>query len=186
MPDMLLKRVGRAMLPANADAERKLLSLPEGRLLRSKVSLPRSGPAHRMFFAVLAAAAHHWPHGAEPQPAGDSEVLRAWLLIRAGHCDRIDFPFPDDAFGQKLALASVSDFVNRLRAKGEHPFIRTGELTDDDGQLYAVVRVFISRSMDHDHLDESEFGPIRQHCYDDIEAIVGVRVDDLARETEAA
>lgn len=176
-----MRRVGRALLPANADAETKLLKLPEGRPLKNNVKLPRSTPAHRMFFGVIAAATQHWPHGAEPEPDGDAELLRAWLLIRAGHCDKITFPMADDPAGQQMTVASVSDLITRLRAKGEYPFIRTGEI---GGQ--AVVRVFISRSMDYDHLDEAGFIPIRQHIYDDIETIVGVRVDDLARETEAA
>lgn len=181
MPEILIRRVGRAMLPANAEAEGKLMKLPEGRPLKTKIHLPRSTPAHRMFFAVISAAAVHWPHSAEPEPDGDAELLRAWLLIRAGHCDRIDFPFPDDEAARQMVIASVSDLVNRLRTRGEYPFIRTGET-----KLGSVVRVFISRSMDFENLDEAGFIPIREHIYGDIEAIVGVRVDDLVRETEAA
>lgn len=181
MADMMLRRLGRALVPANAEAETKLQKLPEGRPLKTKINLPRSTPAHRMFFAVIAAAAQHWPHGAEPEPDGDAELLRAWLLIRAGHCDKITFPMSDDPAGQQMTVTSVSDLITRLRAKGEYPFIRTGEIKGK-----AVVRVFISKSMDYDHLDESGFIPIRQHIYDDIKTIVGVDAEDLARETEAA
>lgn len=191
MPEMLMKRVGRALLPANADAEAKLSKLPEGRPLKNTVKLPRSTPAHRMFFAVIAAAAQHWPHDTDPDPEGDAELLRAWLLIRALHRDVITFPFPDDEKGRQMTTASVSHFVNKLRARGEYPFIRVGEakLADEEtGEITELpaVHVFIAKSMDYDHLDESGFIPIRQKVYDDIEAIVGVRVDDLARETEAA
>lgn len=181
MPEILIKRVGRAMLPANKEAEEKLGKLPEGRALKAKVHLPRSTPAHRMFFAVIGGATENWPHGVEPNPDGDTELLRAWLLCRAGHCDRIDFPFPDDERSRQMVLASVTDLVNRLRASGQYPFIRMGEI-----EKQPAVRVFISKSMDYEHLDEAGFIPIRQHIYDDIEAIVGVRVDDLVRETEAA
>ncbi|WP_072389754.1 hypothetical protein [Hyphomicrobium sp. CS1GBMeth3] len=181
MPEMLMRRVGRALLPANAEAESRMMKLPEGRPLKNNVKLPRSSPAHRMFFAVIAAAAVHWPHGADPEPDGDAELLRAWLLVRAGHCDRIDFPFPDDERSRQMVIASVSDLVNRLRAAGQYPFIRTGEVKG-----CPVVRVFISKSMDYDHLDEAGFIPIRQHIYDDIKAIVGAEPEDLARETEAA
>lgn len=196
MPKILMRRVGRALLPANAEAETKLMKLPEGRPLTNDVKLPRSGPAHRMFFAVVAAAAENWPHDTEPNPEGDAELLRAWLLIRANHCDKITFPLSKDDVEQQMTYASVSDLVNRLRARGEFPFIRTGfirtRVTGTDGNAaeteveIEAVRVFVSRSMDFDHMDESAFGPVRQHIYDDIEAIVGVRVDDLARETEAA
>jgi hypothetical protein len=187
---MLLRRLGRAMVPANAEAESKLQKIPEGRILKTKINLPRSTPAHRMFFAVIAAAAQHWPHNTDPNPEGDAELLRAWLLVRARHRDQITFPFPDDPIGRQMTMASVSDFVNRLRARGEHPFIRTGDVkvTDETtGEIMDLpaVHVFISKSMDYDHLDEAGFGPIRQHIYDDIEAAIGVRVDDLARETEA-
>lgn len=181
MPKFLTRRVGRALLPVNAESEAAMTKLPEGRIVRATVNLPRSGPANRMFFAVLRAAAIHWPHGTEPNPDGDAELLRAWLLIRAGHRDAITFPLPEGEAAQRLMLASVTDLVTRLRVRGEFPWIVTGEI---EGQ--ECVRVVISRSMDFDHLDEAAFGPIRQHVYDDIEAAIGVRVDDLARETEAA
>lgn len=181
MPKLLLKKVGRALIPANADAEVGLAKIKDGRIVKTVINQPRSGPANRMFFAVLRMAAQHWPHGVEPNPDGDTELLRAWLLCRAGHCDRIDFPFPDDERSRQMVLASVTDLVNRLRASGQYPFIRMGEI-----EKQPAVRVFISRSMDYEHLDEAGFAPIRQHIYDDIEATVGVRVDDLVRETEAA
>lgn len=181
MADMMLRRLGRALVPANAEAETKLQKLPEGRPLKTKINLPRSTPAHRMTFAVIAAAAQHWPHDTEPNPEGDAELLRAWLLIRAGHRDVITFPMPDEERAQQIMFASVTDLVTRLRASGEYVWIKTGDV---EGQ--ECVRVYISRSMSYDHLDETTFGPIRQHMYDDIESAIGVRVEDLARETEAA
>jgi hypothetical protein len=181
VPRLLMKRVGRALVPWNSEAEAAMQKLPEGRCLRAEVRLPRSGPAHRMFFAVVAAAALHWPHDTEPNPEGDAELLRAWLLVRAGHRDVITFPLPDAPKAQQIMVASVSDLVTRLRARGEYTWIRTGEV---EGQ--ECVRVYVSRSMDFDNLDEAAFAPIRQHAYDDIESATGVRVDDLVRETEAA
>lgn len=189
MPEILLRRIGRTMLPINRDAEDKLAKIPEGRIVKAKISLRRSAPAHRMFFAVIAAAAQHWPHGVEPEPEGDAELLRAWLLIRAGHCDKIDFHWPDDEVQQQMTTASIANLIGRLRNGGQYPFIRQGEATieiDGKPQRCPVVRIFISRSMDYETLDEAAFGRIRKHSYDDIEAIVGVRVDDLAREAETA
>jgi hypothetical protein len=180
MPEMLLRRLGRAMVPANAEAETQINKLPEGRPVKAKIALRRSMPAHRLFFACVAAAAEHWPDGVEPEPEGDAELLRAWLLIRAGHADRIDFPIPDDDIQAQVMMASVTDLINRLRTRGEFPWIRTGE---KNGQ--AMVRVFISKSMNCEALDETAFAPIRQHCFDTIEAIVGVRIEDLAMESEA-
>ena len=46
----------------------------------------RSLPQHRRFMALVAAYFKHWPEWHDFQP-DNSEHLRAWALIKAGHFD---------------------------------------------------------------------------------------------------
>ena len=174
MPTFRAIRVGRAILPADAEAEGAIKKVPERRPFKTKVHVPRLPQTHNLLFGVLADAVNHWPHGADPNPDGDAELLRAFLLCRVGWCEKIDVPISDDPKMQQRIMAFVDEMIVRLRGKGEYPFIREGRI---DGE--PAMRVFIARSLNHADVDEIKFREIEHDIFDEIEAITGIKVDDL-------
>jgi len=174
MPELYVNRVGRTLVPANAEAEELIKKIPERRFLKAKVNVPRNAKTHDLFFAILADVIQHWPHGAEPHPEGDTELLRAWLLCRVGHCNKLDFPMMSDPKSQQRLMHSLDAMITRLRNAGEYQFMREGTV---DGE--PAIRVFIPKSISKDSLDETEFRPIEQAVFDEIEAITGIEVNTL-------
>ena len=70
----------------------------------------RSGPDHRRFFALISAAFTNWPEHHEHQPANE-EVLRAYLLIRAGHIDVVEVEIPTSSEESEAERARVRAIV---------------------------------------------------------------------------
>lgn len=174
MPKFKGIRVGRAVLPADAEAEAEIRKIPERRPLSVNVPVPRLPQTHNLLFGVLADVVDHWPHGADPNPDGDPEVLRAFLLCRVGWCEKIDVPLSTDLKMQQRIMEFVDNMLTRLRVKGEHPFIREGRI---DGE--PAMRVFIARSLNQVDVDEVKFREIEHAVFEEIEAITGIKVDDL-------
>lgn len=180
MPDILIRRIGRTLVPANAEAEEAMRKVPERRALKAKVHVPRLPQTHNLLFAVIADVVEHWPHGAEPNPDGDAEHLRGWLLCKVGWCHKLDFPMLSDPKAQQKLLTSIDDLTRRLRARGEHPFWREGVV---DGE--PAIRVFLPRSINQADVDETQFREIEHAVFDEIEACTGLKVDDLIAEYKA-
>lgn len=55
-----------------------------GEIVIARIGKRRSVPQHNWFFSMIAAAFDNQSAG---PPFDDTEQLRAWLLIKAGHCD---------------------------------------------------------------------------------------------------
>lgn len=174
MPEMSLIRIGRALLPADEDSEARMLKIPERVAHKSKVTVPRLSKTHSTFFGVLSDVCQHWPHGAEPNPEGDAELLRSWLLCRVDHCLKLDFPMLSDAKAQQRLMASIDGMIQRFRIKGEYPFWREGVV---DGE--PAIRLFLAKSISHEVMDETEFRPVADRVYAEIYALTGIDVSDL-------
>lgn len=87
---------------------RAVQQLGEGELMRFGFRLPRSGPYHRRFFAILGAL-----HGAQEQ-FEDEDELRLWLQVGAGHC--LFVPGPT---GRMVAIPKSIDYVSLDQAEFE-------------------------------------------------------------------
>jgi hypothetical protein len=159
-------------VPANAEAEEIMAKMPERQPLKARVSVPRISKAHDLFFAVISDALQHWPHNTDPHPLpGETEKLRAYLLCRAGWCTADNYPLSSNAKLSAMTVASVSHQMEKLRAKGEHPFLREGRIEGEP-----ALCLYVSKSISHDVLDELEFEPIRSDVFALIEHITGIEV----------
>lgn len=171
----MVRRIGRALLPADEESEARLLKIPERVPYKGKVTVPRQSKTHSTFFGVIADVCEHWPHGMEPEPEGDPELLRSYLLCAVGH--RESYPIPlytgcDEKERQKM-MQFVDSMCQRARVKKEFPFIRPivkGE---------PALAVHWAKSIDHDSMDEVEFRPIADRVYSKIYELTGIDVDDL-------
>lgn len=177
MPNLFMTRIGRVLVPADAEAEEALERVPERSKLKIAVSLPRLPETHRLFFGVVADACEHWPDRADPIPEGNAEKLRAWLLCEVGYRESNDYPISDDPDIARMTYLSVAEDMNRARARGEYPFLREGIVTvPDTKKKVRVLRIFRARSIAKEALDEIEFKHIRQQCFEVIENVTGIDV----------
>jgi hypothetical protein len=178
VPELKVMRLGRALLPADADSEELIKRIPERQTLKAKVPVPRVHKWHDLFFGVIADACHHWPEGADPLPEGDPELLRSWLLCKANHCTWTDYPLSgNDKFNQ-ITVASIDAEIQLAKRRGEYPFMRERWIKVD-GEKVPVMRVYRAKSIAHDAIDEVEFNDIKQRVFEVIEAVLGVEIKTM-------
>lgn len=132
---------------------------------------PRSIAQHRRFFAVVAAAFDHWPHGHAFQP-DSAEHLRAWLLVRAKHCVIKTFHLTEDA----TELARVLPVITAIML-GKHSWTRA-----NGNELLVCVPMSIA----FDAVGHNEFGSISATVGEIIRSETGLDPDVLLKETETA
>lgn len=128
----------------------------------------RSDPHHRLLFAVIARAFDNWPEDDNFQPA-DAEHLRAYLLIKAGHYNKIDLRCENpDAISLEDQIRAV------LSAVSEKP---TLVHTYDWG-----IRIFTPKSISYAELGRTEFNVICERVFEVLSAKLRVDISELKRE----
>lgn len=143
---------------------------------QQEIKADRSSPDHRRFFALMNAAFHHWNEGHEFQP-DNTESLRAWLLCKAGYCERtpIECDFIDDQPGLANLVSLACEGV--MRASKGQGFIRV------HGDR---IVVFTPKSIAWDKLGQKAFNEVRDNVTSLIEKELGVCAETLLREHEHA
>ena len=134
----------------------------------------RSIAQHRRFFAVIKAAHDHWPESHPFQP-DSSEHLRAWLLVRAKHCDIKSFDMTNDASEAAKLLPIITAVMLR-----KHCWARA-----NGSELQVCVPRSIAITGEH-AVGHLEFCDINRDVDDIIRAETGLDPDQLLRERERA
>ena len=160
------------LVPARRCDADLLAGLKPGKY-RAKLTKPRNPLVHRLYFAVIAAAALHWPEKTEPEPEGDEKLLRAWLQCKAGYSEKRDY--------DPGAVDGAIWLIEHLRSDGKYAFIKQID-TDEGGKF----RVYVPQSIQYEELDENQFRPIKEAVFEIVEEVIGVAADQLLKETEAA
>jgi hypothetical protein len=168
---LVMKRMGRTLVPTCAEAEEELAKVPLNRVVKVRVFQQRSLKAHRYYFAGIRAAHENWPEAFQDFQPDHREHLRHWLQCKAGPDWRDTIDFPVSAHGSVVAL------IDKLRSEDRSAFVRAAG---------DKLRVFIPKSIAFDELDEGDVIPLRDAVFGIIEEIVGVPVDDLIRAMEEA
>ena len=130
----------------------------------------RSDPHHRLLFAVIARAFSNWPEGDKFQPA-DAEHLRAYLLIKAGHFNKIDLRCENPN-----AISLESQIRAVLKAVCEKPTL--------DHTYSRGIRIYEPKSNSYAELGRAEFNTICERVFEVLSAKLRVDIKDLKRETE--
>jgi hypothetical protein len=82
------------------------------------LSNARSHPHHRAFFAFVKFAFENWPENRETTfTPCSAEELRAWSLVKAGHCTPVYLEFSTEKEA-KTAVDVAMDIYRRLRSEG--------------------------------------------------------------------
>ncbi len=139
----------------------------------------RSGPDHRRFFGMITKAFEQWPEHHEFQPR-DSEVLRAYLLVKSGHFNVKAVPTPlgyaENPAIRDLFRLAVEGTAAAMAAEAGYHDIRVGA---------AGIEILTPRSIDYRTVSQKEFGPVRDNVQHLIEAALGVPAEQLLRERAA-
>lgn len=130
----------------------------------------RSDVHHRLFFGVLAKAFDCWPESAKFQPA-DAEHLRTYLLIKAGHFEKLDLRCDNpDAISLEDQLRAIIKTIS-----DKPPLMHT----------YAWgVRIFYPKSISYAAADRKVFNEVSQKVFEILEAQLGVPIEELKKEAE--
>lgn len=129
----------------------------------------RSQAAHNHLFAIIASAWKLWPTDHPFQPE-DPEHLRAYLLVKARHFDKLDVKCKSaDAIGLKTQL----DAVIRAFCDGKPPLIHAYPWG---------LRVFKPRSISYAAADRKVFNAVSETVFEILEVTLGVKIEDLKRE----
>lgn len=141
-----------------------------------EIKADRSSQDHRRFFGLISAAFHHWPEAHDFSPE-NPESLRAWLLCKAGYCERtpIECEWTDNQPGLAKLVSIACEGV--MRASKGQGFIRV------HGDR---IIVFTPKSISWDSIGQKAFNDVRDAVTAVIEAELGVTADKLLKETEAA
>lgn len=135
------------------------------------MSKTRSLDQHRRFFGLMAALHSHWPEDHPFQP-DNSEHLRAWLLVRAGHHTVKTFHLEGEATEfARLVPVIVATML------GKHAWCRS------HGQ---ELHVCVPQSIAFDKLDHKSFCKLNDDVDEVIRVETGLDPDRLLKETESA
>lgn len=139
--------------------------------MRDRRPVLRSLAQHKRFFAVLAAAHHHWPASHKFQP-DSAEHLRAWLLVKAGHHTVKTFYLDEDA-------STLSRLIPIITATmlGKHSWCKAR-----GNELHVCV----PQSIAFDKMEHQAFCKLNDDVDEVIRVETGMDPEKLLKETEAA
>jgi hypothetical protein len=164
--DLYLVRRESMLLPLDAEGEEALRDLPQGKMLRAKITQPRSVPHNAFFHAFLQEVYPKWPKGHRHQPE-TWEHLRAWLLCKVGHCRRVE--------------VEVGDASLHVVRKVLHGLAQFHE--DEDRYYWHWVEresvIFVRPlTLRFDTVDENEFKIITEAVFREIYEATGLDADE--------
>ena len=172
------KRLGRSLVPADADAEADVMRISPGGVIDVKITKKRSHPHHRFYHALIKSAFDNWGELHEFQPE-NTEHLRKWLQAKAGYADYETIDFDKVASeAQRAALSTALETAFRAeRRKGVYVWVRPYR------NGIAIIR---PRSIAFDQIGESEFRDVSSKVIAVVEQETGISIDDLCPDTESA
>jgi hypothetical protein len=143
-----------------------------GREIDTAGKAPRSVPQLRRYFAMLKAAFLHWPETAERQFASVEE-LRAYAQMKAGHRE-IGATIPLSGMNKERAMLLAEAAI---RAAGSYamPVLHGDTLV-----------IFKPKSIAFTRLSHTEFCRLNDDVSEAIFNEIGMRGEQLLKETEAA
>lgn len=128
----------------------------------------RSDKAHRMLFAVIAEAWRQWPE-AHPWQPEDAEHLRAYLFVKARYFDPIDIKVKHT---DAAILAPQLTALVKANSDGKTPLLH----------VYPWgIRQFKPRSISG-RPESRLFHAVSSKCYEVIETVVGVPIEQMQRQ----
>lgn len=174
MKEILVVRNGSSLLPLDAENEQLVREFPQGKLLKAKVTQPRSVAHNGFFHAFLQDVFPLWPrdHKAKPQ---SWEHLRAWLLCEVGH-GRVTETWVGDT-----ELAAVQRMVKALR-----------DFHDEEDRFYWYYiqgeSVIFRRplTLKFAEVGEDEFKRITEAVFSKVYEVTGIDVDEYHQRWLAA
>lgn len=169
------ERRGETLVPLNKSSREALAKVPEFKRVQVQLTKPRSQPQHNLFFAAIQVCYDNWPYGYNEFQPTSPEHLRAWAECKVGWSVHLDFPLVDGDVQKTAEL--LEHLCNRLKGRDKFPFIRVGKES---------VRVYTSKTVNHDEVDQSDFGDVAHSVFVLLESIVGPPIETMLKNKDAA
>jgi hypothetical protein len=168
MKDVFLRRVGRSLVPTNAEGEAALESYPSGAVVRAKLTQERSLPHHKFFFAFLREVFENWPKTYKIQPP-DEDWLRSWLLVMAGV--KHSWSIAWDVLGPNplIVIQILKPMLRQITSKPIFWSVNPKE---------GMVEADWAKSIAFHKMEEDEFKETTTRIFDVIYAEVGMDVEE--------
>lgn len=109
--EIYLRRVGIALHPDGQEALEEISKLPFGKPLRAEVKRDRSGPHHRLFWALCSRIGN--------AVGSDSEAVANVLKVSTGHCTWVQtkshgrIPLPKSISFREMDQIAFRDFFDK-------------------------------------------------------------------------
>lgn len=128
----------------------------------------RSTPDHKMYWSVMREAFKQWPahHAFKPD---NPEHLHGWLMIEVGARECVEVETTDKSVAIAVAkgmFAVIKRHIHCMRVFGAGA---------------GGIRICIPESLSYESAGKKKYESVRSAIYETIEAIVGVKIDDLKR-----
>lgn len=167
MEELRVTRKGGALIPLDHDSERKLAGFPAGAVLKAKITRPRSKVHNAFFHVFLQEVFDQWPETHHFQPSSYEE-LRAWLLVKADHCEKMVVTISPDE--QRLLSPIIKAF-------------RTFFGTDRDRFTWVGIKgnalmALRPLSLKYEDVDQHWFAPLADRVFAIVEDETGMKADD--------
>jgi hypothetical protein len=112
----------------------------------------------RLFFKEIALVFENWPENHPEFKPSNTEQLRSWLLIKAGHCMSLDNVLEiNDASNLEAMLQFVNASMTAIAQSGSY-----GLIQEHAGRLCTMV----AKSIAADALTETEFRVVHDRVKD--------------------
>lgn len=171
MEELLVTRRGSTLVPLDEDAENRLREFAVGAILKAKITRPRS-PEHNSFFHVcIQEAFWKWPRDHPQFQPDDWKHLRAWLLCKAGHCQKMVVTVSS---GEEKLLKPIIQAFRSFFETDKERYIWVGI---KDHALMAVRPL----SLKYSDVDQHWFQPIADRVFDILQTEGNFNVDEHHR-----
>jgi hypothetical protein len=155
------------LVPLDAESEEKLEEFPAGSILKAKVTRPRSQVHNAFFHVFIQEVFDKWPRSHDFQP-DEWKHLRAWLLCKAGHCEKMTVVISEDE--RHIINPIIKAF-------------RTFFGTDKDRYTFVGIKgsaliAMRPSSLKYEDVDQHWFQPIAEKVFEIIEEETGMKADE--------
>ena len=165
------KRIGNKLIPHLADSELEFDQIPgEGKIVKVRVTLPRSIEHHRFLFAAIAEAYNNWPEKAEFQPQ-NVEHLRAYLICKSHN----DYREALATFDMKTM--NFKELVEAFGISAAQRKICFPIVDYERGKLYIVA----PKSISWDKMEQSDFNTLSSYISEVLKEETGLTLEEYKK-----
>jgi hypothetical protein len=142
----------------------------QGQVIRFSHDEQRSDEEHKFWFAVVRACWKSLPDKARRERWPNAEYLRKWLLVKAGHCRKMDVVCDNSR--------DIPHIINTARFIDKYSVIKVDRIA-------GVVSIFIAESQEYKVMGKEKFQAVTTLCLHILAEIMGCSPADILQGRDA-